>query len=106
MAERSKRRGRNPQDSQVRSLMEDIGGDGCGADGSTDTALLFTLPTERTCPGGGQVWTFPLCKSDVCAARKRSAKPSSEAECSHQSCVLSGSFGEVSGVAGGTEPEE
>ena len=33
---------------------------------------------------------IPLCKSDVCAARKRSAKPSSEAECSHQSCVLSG----------------
>ena len=67
MAERSKRRERKPQVSQVRSLMEGIGGNGCGADGSTDTALLFTLLTERTCPEGGQVWTFSLCKSDVCA---------------------------------------
>ena len=65
MAERSKRRGGKPQVSLIRSLMEGIDGDGCGADGSTDTALLFTLPTERTCPGGGQVRTFPLCKSDV-----------------------------------------
>ena len=90
MAERSKRRGRNPQVSQVRSLMEGIGGDGCGADGSTDTALLFTLLTERTCPGGGQVWTFPLCKSDIWAQRSGRTEDGHEVECSHQSCVLWG----------------
>ena len=47
-------------------------------------------PTGRALPGKWAALDIPLCKSDVCAARKRSAKPSSEAECSHQSCVLSG----------------
>jgi len=70
--------------------MEGIGGDGCGADGSTDTALLFTLLTERTCPGGGQVWTFPLCKSDIWAQRSGRTEDGHEVECSHQSCVLWG----------------
>ena len=42
MAERSKRRGRKPQVSQGRNLMEGIGGDGCGADGLTDTDIQLT----------------------------------------------------------------
>ena len=70
--------------------MEGIGGDGCRADGSTDTALLFTLPTERTCPGGGQVWTLPLCKSDVWAEWSGRTEDGHGVERSHQSCVLRG----------------
>ena len=46
MAERSKRRGRKLQVSQVRSLMEGIGGDGCGADGSTDTECIMNRDAE------------------------------------------------------------
>ena len=47
-------------------------------------------PTGRALSGKWGALDIPLCKSDVCAARKRSAKPSSGVECSHQSCVLSG----------------
>ena len=47
-------------------------------------------PTGRALPGKWAALDIPLCKSDVWAERKRSAKPSSGVECSHQSCVLSG----------------
>ena len=49
---------RSRQVSQGRSTMDSIGGGGCGADGSTDTALLLCRRTGRPAKGVGLLWGF------------------------------------------------